>query len=74
MKKNAGFLFLSFLLIFITAATAQTKPQKQKVRYDTIIVKHITQPAKKAVPKPVAKPVVLQEIILPTPDRVIFTH
>lgn len=72
MKKNAGFLFLSFLLIFITAATAtaQTKPQKQKVRYDTIIVKHITQPAKKSVPKPVAKPVVLQEIALPTPEYI----
>ena len=70
MKKNAEFLFLSFLLICITAARAQTKPQKQKVRYDTIIVKHITQPAKKPVQKPITKPAVTQEIVLPTPEYI----
>jgi hypothetical protein len=71
MKKNTGLiLFCSVLFILLNTATvnAQTKPQKQKVRYDTIIVKHVTVPAKKPAAKPVAKPPVQQEIILPTPE------
>ena len=74
MKKKA--IILSFYCLLFTAMgslTAQTTPQKQKpkVRYDTIIVKHVTQPAKKPVTKPVAKPVaVVQEIILPTPEYI----
>ncbi|MGF2411702.1 hypothetical protein [Ferruginibacter sp.] len=67
MKKNKG-LLLFWLAIFIAVinltATAQTKP---KVRYDTVIVKHVTAPAKKTV-KP--KPAVPQEIILPTPEYI----
>ncbi len=71
MKKNTGYiLFCSvmFICFFIVTAGAQTKPAKQKVRYDTIIVKHVTVAAKKQVSKPVAKQVVLQEIVLPTPE------
>jgi len=71
MKKGTGFfLFCSVVLICMNTvtATSQTKPQKPKVRYDTIIVKHITQPAKKPVPKPVTPPPPIQEIILPTPE------
>ena len=71
MKKNTGFiLFCSVILIclFTVTAGAQTKLAKQKVRYDTIIVKHITVAAKKPVSKPVAKQVVRQEIVLPTPE------
>ena len=71
MKKNTGFiLFCSVILIclFTVTAGAQTKLAKQKVRYDTIIVKHITVAAKKPVAKPVAKQVVRQEIVLPTPE------
>ena len=57
-----------FICFFIVTAGAQTKPVKQKVRYDTIIVRHVTVAAKKQVSKPVAKQVVLQEIVLPTPE------
>ena len=58
--------------MLIVRATAQTVPQKQKVRYDTIIVKHVTvnKAAKKPVAKAIAKPVVVQEIILPTPEYI----
>ncbi len=78
MKKSTAFKLFTVLLIGMRAftVTAQTAPQKQKpkVRYDTIIVKHITQPAKKPVSKPVAKPaekpVVVQEIILPVPEYI----
>ena len=45
-------------------AQAQTKP---KVRYDTIIVKHVTKPAAK---KTVAKPVVKTELELPVPEYI----
>ncbi len=45
-------------------AQAQTKP---KVRYDTIIVKHVTKPAAK---KTVAKPVVKTELVLPVPEYI----
>ena len=41
----------------------QTKTVKKGAKYDTIIVKHST-PAK----KPVVKPAVIQEIVLPTPE------
>ena len=62
MKK----LILSFLLVGgCMYAQAQTKP---KVRYDTIIVKHVTNPT---VKKPVAKPpVVKPEIVLPVPEYI----
>lgn len=73
MKKNTVLpFFCSAILICLFAATAvaQTKPAKQKVRYDTIIVKHVTVPAKKQVAKPVTKPAVVQEIVLPTPEYI----
>ena len=71
MKKNTGYILfcsMMFICFFIVTAGAQTKPVKQKVRYDTIIVRHVTVAAKKQVSKPVAKQVVLQEIVLPTPE------
>src|ERR1035437_1121951 len=70
MKKGTRFISISVILICLGTFTgvAQTKPQKQAVRYDTIIVKHVTKPAKKPVAKPVVKPVVIQEIVLPTPE------
>ncbi len=78
MKKNTAFILLTAILIGMSAftVTAQVTPQKQKpkVRYDTIIVKHVSQPAKKPVTKPVArpiaKPVVIEEIILPVPEYI----
>ena len=45
-------------------AQAQSKPN---VRYDTIIVKHVTKPAAK---KTVAKPVVKTELVLPVPEYI----
>lgn len=53
-----------FMLLFpgFMYAQAQTKP---KVRYDTIIVKHVTKPAAK---KPVAKPAEKPAIVLPVPE------
>ena len=60
MKKIILLLVLVGSCVY---AQAQTKP---KVRYDTIIVKHVTKPA---VKKPVAKPPVAKaEIVLPTPE------
>jgi hypothetical protein len=59
-----------FLISILFAASqsllkAQAQPKKKSaVRYDTIIVKHVTQPAKKTA-KPPPQP---QEIILPTPE------
>ena len=61
MKK----IIISFLLACgCIYALAQTKP---KVRYDTIIVKHVTKPA---VKKPVKKPVEKTEIVLPVPEYI----
>ncbi len=72
MKKDTGsVLFCSVIIICLSIlnGNAQTKPKKQTVRYDTIIVKHVTQPAaKKTAAKPVVKPPVVQEVILPTPE------
>jgi hypothetical protein len=63
MKK---FICCFLLTGVCTYAEAQTKT---RVRYDTIIVKHVTVSAKKMA-KPIAKPVVMQEIILPTPEYI----
>lgn len=73
MKKNtpARSTYLMFLIFLsAAAANAQTKSPKQKVKYDTIIVKHVTKTAKKPVAAPVVKPVVIPEIILPIPEFV----
>ena len=59
MKK----IIFSFLLATgCIYAQAQTKP---KVKYDTIIVKHVTKPVAK---KPVAKPAEKPAIVLPVPE------
>lgn len=63
MEKNIALtLFCSAILICFVAgnAGAQAKPAKQKVRYDTIIVKHVTRAPKKAA--------VVPEIVLPVPE------
>jgi len=67
MKKNTLFLPISIVVFFCCCSlftSAQTNPKKEKVRYDTIIVKHVTTTAKKPPPKPVAKP----EIVIPIPE------
>jgi len=51
-------------------ALAQTKPAKPKVKYDTVIVKHVYQPAAKAVRKKPAAPIVKKEIVLPEPEYI----
>lgn len=61
MKKMIS-LFL--LVSGFMYAQAQSKPN---VRYDTIIVKHVTKPAAK---KTVAKPVVKTELVLPVPEYI----
>lgn len=61
---KAIFIFITVLAITTLQTQAQTKP---KVRYDTIIVKHITKPAvKKTTPKPVEK----TEIVMPVPEYI----
>jgi hypothetical protein len=63
MEKNIAIaLFCSVILTCFVAgnAGAQTKAAKQKVRYDTIIVKHITRSSKKAI--------IIPEIVLPVPE------
>lgn len=61
MKKMIS-LFL--LVSGFMYAQAQSKPN---VRYDTIIVKHVTKPAAK---KTVAKPIVKTELVLPVPEYI----
>lgn len=75
MKKNTLFLPISLVVFFCCGSMltlAQTKPPKDKVRYDTIIVKHVTttarKPAPKPAPKPVPKPEAKPEIIVPIPE------
>ena len=71
MKKN----ILSFLLVIgCIYSQAQTKSAKPKVRYDTVIVKHVYQPAvkstKKAPARPAVKPVEKGEIEIPIPEYI----
>lgn len=68
-------MLLSFVIALcfnMHPAQGQTRVVKKGDKYDTIIVKHSTNAAKKPVPKPVAKPpvkpVVVQEIVLPVPE------
>lgn len=71
MKKNTALRssYLMCLTFFVTAtAIAQTKSPKQKVKYDTIIVKHVSKTPKKPVANPAVRPVIIPEIILPTPE------
>ena len=71
MKKN----ILSFLLVIgCIYSQAQTKSAKPKVRYDTVIVKHVYQSAvkstKKAPAKPAVKPLEKIEIVIPIPEYI----
>ena len=59
MKKY----ILSFL--FVTSCIYLQAQIKSKVKYDTIIVKHVTKPV---VKKPVAKPAEKPIIVLPVPE------
>lgn len=55
-------------LCFHPAVQAQSKVVKKGKTHDTIIVKHQPKIAKKTVARPVATPVVVKEIVLPTPE------
>jgi hypothetical protein len=70
MNKNLSLLALPFLYVmcFHTTVQAQSTTVKKGAKYDTIIVKHTKNPAKKTVPKPAAKSELPAEIILPTPE------
>jgi hypothetical protein len=66
MKRRLIFSALSVVagLCLQTQAKGQLKTVKKGAKYDTIIVKH----QKPVVKKPVAKPVLKSEIVLPTPE------
>ncbi len=64
MKKSLIFALLVFIIFLYPYASVQSQVVKKGAKYDTIIVKHQNKAAK----KPVAKPVVKPEIILPTPE------
>ncbi|MBC7873425.1 MAG: hypothetical protein H7Y01_05485 [Ferruginibacter sp.] len=66
MKKSLTFTMLSLLTVLCCDLPVQAQAQtiKKGAKYDTIIVKHATKTAK----KPVAKPPVKQEIVLPVPE------
>lgn len=70
MKKNLAFGGLSLIVILcsLVAAQGQNRIVKKGTKYDTIIVKKGPKPVKKVVPKPVATPAVVKEIVLPTPE------
>ena len=70
MKKSLVSVGVSFIITLCLHAPAQgqTRTVKKGAKYDTIIVKHGSKPAKKPVAKPVVKPAEIQEIILPTPE------
>jgi hypothetical protein len=68
MKKTLPFMPL-LLIIFLglhVSVQGQTKPVKA-VKYDTIIRKHVDKPI---VKPPIAKPVTIPEIVLPTPEYI----
>ncbi len=66
MKKFAFSLLLATGCMY---ANAQKTSSKSKVRYDTIIVKHVTKSPAKPVKKTV-KPVEKAEIVLPVPEYI----
>ena len=69
MKKNLFFAMLSLIIATCLHISVQGQTTVKKgAKYDTIIVKHQTKPAKKPVAKPIVKPAVVQEIVLPTPE------
>ena len=76
MKKSLIFAALSLIIALCLhlPVHGQTKTVKKGVKYDTIIVKHVTKTAKKPVAKPIVNPVVttvvIQEIVLPTPEYI----
>jgi hypothetical protein len=66
MKKSVAFTVLSFLVLLCwqSPSQGQSKTVKKGAKYDTIIVKHGSKPAR----KPTAKPVAIPEIVLPVPE------
>jgi hypothetical protein len=66
MKKIFLLSILSAVSLTLLKVEAQQPKKKTTVRYDTIIVKHVTQPAKKIIKTPPPPPP--QEIVLPTPE------
>lgn len=65
MKQLLFFIATTLIAVY---ANAQKTPAKSKVRYDTIIVKHVEKPVTKTVKKPVAKPAEKPEPVLPVPE------
>lgn len=68
MKKSSIFAVSSFIISLCLYIPVKGQIVKKGAKYDTIIVKHQTKPAKKPAAKPVVKPAVIQEIVLPTPE------
>lgn len=64
MKKGLAFILLPFIIILCAPTIVRGQIVKKGAKYDTIIVKHQTKPAK----KPVAKAVIKNEVVLPTPE------
>lgn len=62
MEKSLHFTIVSLIvaLFFHLPIHGQSSTVKKGAKYDTIIVKHVT--------KPIVKPVVQQEIVLPVPE------
>ncbi|MEO7049080.1 MAG: hypothetical protein ABI091_27495, partial [Ferruginibacter sp.] len=56
-----------FFFLLVSGFMYAQAQSKLKVRYDTIIVKHVTKPVAK---KTVAKPVVKTELVLPLPEYI----
>ncbi len=69
MKKNLTITTLLLIIMCLQApAQGQNRIVKKGAKYDTIIVKKGPTPVKKPTPKPVVLPVVIKEIVLPTPE------
>ncbi len=72
MKKSlrsAPLFFIIALCIYVPLQ-GQNRTVKKGAKYDTIIVKHQNKIAKKPAAKSVAKPALITEIILPTPEYI----
>ncbi|MEO5942410.1 MAG: hypothetical protein ABIP30_15605 [Ferruginibacter sp.] len=62
-----------FILLFASSfayAPAQTKTAKPTIKYDTVIVKHVYQPAAKSVKKKLVAPIAKREIVVPEPEYI----
>ena len=67
MKKIMCFLLLAMAFIH---ASAQAKTAKPKVKYDTVIVKHVYQSAAKSTKKKPATPAAKPALVIPEPEYI----